>query len=300
MVIQRVSRFYVTTATYLKDSMENAPTKNYKELARQARVEILSLIHKAGTSHIASNFSVIDIATVLYANLKPEDEVVWSAGWKAATIYYFLWKQGKITREQLESFPNTPFFGLAETSVPGVHVSGGSMGQGASVAVGMAIARKRAGKPGVVHCILSDGEHQEGSTWEAILLAGNHNLNNLIFWIDNNGWTAMGRTKDVADLEPFEDKYLAFKWKVARGDGHNHDFMHDVLTTDFTGINFGNLGGASAPWATVGDESLRGKPMAVICDTIKGKGVRMFENLIMWHYAHVDENVYKKAMKELS
>jgi len=87
---------------------------SYKEEAREIRKNVLTLIHKAGTSHIASNFSAVDIATVLYRNLKEEDEVVWSAGWKAALIYTMLWKQGKITEEQMRSFPNPPFLGLAE------------------------------------------------------------------------------------------------------------------------------------------------------------------------------------------
>src|SRR3990167_3033678 len=106
--------------------MDTAHMK-YKELARQARIKILSMIHEAGTSHIASNFSVIDIATVLYENLKPGDEVVWSKGWAAATIYYFLAKQGKIPMEDLEKFPNPPYLGLAETTVNGVWCSGGAV-----------------------------------------------------------------------------------------------------------------------------------------------------------------------------
>lgn len=248
---------------------------DYQTLAKEARKEVLTLIHKAGTSHIASNFSVIDIATVLYANLKPEDEVVWSCGWKAGTIYYFLWKQGKITREQLESFPNPPFYGLAEVTVPGVHVSGGSMGHGLGVSIGMALARKREGKPGTIYVILSDGEMQEGTTWEGAQLAGQHKLDNLVVLIDYNHWTAMGRTEDVADVEPFEDKWKSFKWESYRVDGHNHNDLEFIT------------------WKGPG-------PKAIICDTVKGKGVKMFEDKILFHYAHVDKPTYEKALKELA
>ena len=113
---------------------------DYKEIARDIRKQVLTLIHKAQTSHIASNFSAVDFATVLYENLKPEDSVVWSAGWKSALIYTMLKRQGVITQEQLETFPSPPFIGLAEVSVPGVFVNGGSMGQGIGVSVGIAFA----------------------------------------------------------------------------------------------------------------------------------------------------------------
>ena len=251
--------------------------KDYSSIAKEARREVLTLVHKAQTSHIASNFSVIDIATVLYENIKPEDEVVWSSGWKAATIYYFLWKQGKITREQLDSFPNPPFYGLAETSVPGVHVSGGSMGQGLGVAIGMALARKREGKPGNIYCIMSDGEHQEGTSWEGALLAGNHKLDNLVVIVDNNGWTAMGKTKDVCDLEPHKAKWRAFKWDAYDIDGHNTESIEDFLFEEFRAD----------------------KPYALICNTIKGKGVKEFEDKILYHYKNIDKETYDRAMEEL-
>lgn len=249
---------------------------DYKKLAAEARKTVLTLIHKAQTSHIASNFSVIDIATVLYENLKPEDRVVWSKGWAAATIYYFLHKQGKITRQQLETFPKIPFIGLAEVSVPGVLVNGGSMGQGLGVAIGMAIARKREGKPGTIYCIMSDGEMQEGTTWEGALVAGQHKLDNLVVLIDYNKWTAMGRTKDVADLEPFEDKWRAFKWDATTVDGHDYSAIENSLSIKHD------------------------KPLMIIADTIKGKGVKEFEDKILFHYAYVDEPTYKRAMEELN
>lgn len=265
--------------------------EDYLSQAKQARRKVLELIYRAGTSHIASNFSVIDIATVLYANLKPQDRVVWSAGWKAATIYYFLWRQGKITKEQLDSFPNEPFIALAETSVPGVEVAGGSMGHGLPVAVGMAMGLKKQHEETVsmlggdefqpalpmVYCIMSDGEMNEGTTWEAAALAAHHKLNNLIVFIDVNKWQAMGKTKDVLNMEPLEDKWSAFSFGTRRVNGHAYDELEGALR--FAGLFM---------------------PLAIICDTIKGKGVSFMENHLLFHYKNVDDEDYKKALLELA
>jgi transketolase len=251
---------------------------DYKTLANEARKEILTLVHKAQTSHIASNFSVIDIATVLYENLQPEDRVVWSKGWAAASIYYFLWKQGKITREQLESFPNEPFLGLAETTVPGVEVNGGSVGHGLSVAVGMALGKKRASEKGTVYCIMSDGELNEGSVWEAAMMATYHKLDNLVAIIDANGWQAMGRTSDVIDVSPV-DAFRGFGWGTDLIDGHNFFAIEDSIKRK--------------PY------ELLNLPYVIVAKTIKGKGVSFFEDHLLYHYKHVDASDYEKAMAEL-
>lgn len=244
--------------------------------AKEARKAVLGMVHRAGTSHIASNFSVIDIAAVLYEQLGAEDKVVWSKGWAAATIYHFLAKQGKIAEADLQTFPNAPYLGLAEPSVPGVEVAGGSMGHGLPVAVGMALAKKRAGEAGNVYCIMSDGEMNEGTTWESAMLAGHHGLDNLLVFIDCNKWQAMGRTRDVLDLEPLDVLWRAFKWRAGRVDGH------DVMQI-------------YRAFARRSD-----RPSVIICDTIKGKGVKMFEDSLLYHYKNVDEPTYKKALKELS
>ena len=250
--------------------------KDYVKLANEARKEILTMIYHAQTSHTASNFSVIDIATVLYNNLKGGDEVVWSAGWKAATIYYFLEKQGKITKEQRDSFPNPPFLGLAETTVPGVWCNGGSVGHGLPIAVGMALGKKLKGEKGTIYCIMSDGELNEGSVWEAVMFAHHHKLDNLVAIVDVNKWQAMGKTSEVIDLEPIEDRWKGFGWNAHRVDGHNYEELD-------------NLFGVPAV-----------SPTVIIADTVKGKGVSFFENHLLFHYKHVDDNDFKKAMEELS
>lgn len=256
--------------------------KKYKQLAKEARIRILTMIHEASTSHIASNFSVVDLAVVIYENLKKDDEVVWSKGWAAASIYYFLAKQGKIPMEDLEKFGKEidgkiPYLGLAETSVHGVHVSAGSMGHGLPVAVGMALAKKRAGERGKIYCIMSDGELNEGTTWEAAMIAFQHRLNNLVVLIDANKWQAMGRTRDVLNVDPIT-AFSGFGWATLRKDGHDHEAIEDAL---------------------LGGKHEKGLPLVIVCDTIKGFGVSFFEDHLLYHYKHVDEKDYQKALKEL-
>ncbi len=250
---------------------------DYANKAIQARKKVLELVHKAGTSHIASNFSVIDIATVLYENLKNGDEVVWSAGWKAAALYYFLHKQGKITEEQLNSFPNPPLLGLAETTVPGVWVNGGSVGHGLGVAVGMALGKKRAGEKGTIYCIMSDGELNEGSTWEAAAFAYKHCNENLRIIIDSNGWQAMGKTEEVLGIDAIR-AFEGFKWSVVEIDGHNYNQIEAALN-----------------WK----HPERIAPIAIVAHTVKGKGVSFMENHLLFHYKHVEKSDYEKAMAEL-
>lgn len=249
---------------------------DYKTKAKEARIAILKMVHKAQTSHIASNFSCVDIATVLYENLKADDVVVWSKGWAAASIYYFNAKYGLGPQEAVDSFPNEPYFGLAETTVRGVHVNGGSVGHGLSVAVGMALGKKRTGEKGIVYCIMSDGELNEGSVWEASAFAAHHKLDNLVAIIDKNGWQAMGKTEDVVNINPM-NAFSGFGWYSIKIDGHN---LHDIeYAVEQTGID---------------------KPLVIVAETIKGKGVSFMEDHLLFHYKNVDDETYQKALKELN
>ncbi len=244
------------------------------------------MIHKAGTSHIASNFSVIDIATVLYENLQEGDVVVWSKGWAAASIYYFLVKNGQLEAEALDKFPNDPYFGLAEVGVPGVEVSGGSMGHGLPVAVGMALGKKRAGEPGKVYCIMSDGECNEGTAWESAAVAAQHALGNLVVCIDHNKWQAMGTTEEVLNIDLLK-VFRSFGFLSKQVDGHNFSSIEEALFAPLEG---------SEDFV----KSLEKKPQVVVFDTIKGKGVSFMENHLLYHYKHVDAADYEPALNELS
>ena len=253
----------------------------YKEIALQARKDILTMIHNAKTSHIASNFSVIDIATVLYENLKEEDIVVWSKGWAAASIYYFNAKYGRGDTEAVTKFPQEPYFGLAETTVRGVEVNGGSVGHGLSVAVGMALGKKRASEKGTVYCIMSDGELNEGSVWEAAMLASHHKLDNLVAIIDENGWQAMGKTEDVIDINA-ETAFAGFGWFSLLCDGHDYEDIE-----------------CSIKHPGMASDSLQRKPKVIIAKTVKGEGVSFMRDHLLYHYKDVDDETYEKAMKEL-
>lgn len=257
-------------------------TKNYKEISKEARLKVLEMIHKAGTSHIASNFSVIDIATVVYENLKPEDVVVWSKGWASASIYYFLSKQGKIPKEDLEIFGKeidgkVKYMSLAETNIPGVLCNGGSMGHGLPIACGIALAKKLKREEGRVFCIMSDGEMNEGTTWESAAFARHNLLNNLMVVVDKNNWQAMGRTYDVLHLN-LVDIFSGFKWEIAHVDGHDFNELEVSISDNIWFDNF---------------------PKVVIAETVKGKGVSFFENHLLYHYKHVDKDEYEKAVLEI-
>ena len=172
----------------------------YSQQAKEARLKVLDLIFNAQTSHIGSNFSCIDILTVLFDKIDlDKDKFILSAGWKAASLYYFLWKKGRITEEQLNSYckDGSPFIGLAEPIHPDIPIAGGSMGLGFPMAVGLALAKKLKKEDGTIYVLMSDGELQCGTTWESALIAAHHNLSNLVVFVDNNGFQAMGRTDDI-------------------------------------------------------------------------------------------------------
>ena len=249
---------------------------NYKETAVEARKKVLELIYAAQTSHLGSNFSCIDLCTVLFDNIDiKKDEVVLSAGWKAAAWYFFLWKKGIISEEELNSLccPNSPFIGLVEPqSRWGLRIAGGSMGLGFPGAVGMAKAKKLRKEEGKMYVVMSDGEMQCGTTWESALLAVHHQLNNFCIIVDVNGFCAMGKTEEVLNTEPLREKWLSFDWSVMEVDGHN-----------FTEIAF-----------ALKQESE--KPLVVLAQTIKGKGWPRAEHSNLFHYKAPSKEEYQEAL----
>jgi transketolase len=253
--------------------------QKYAEIARSVRKEVLALIHKGQTSHIASCFSLVDIAVVLYENLKEKDEVIWSKGWASALYYIIAARRGVIDKTDLfNTFPNKPYPALLEPPTPGVYLATGSVGHGLGFAVGIAYAKKLKGEEGTVYCVMSDGELNEGSVWEAAMMAGHHKLDNLVAIIDANGWQAMGRTKDIANFNPHK-VFEGFGWtSLSRCDGH--DFEDIKWYLDFT-------------------PQVKG-PKVVIAETIKGKGVSFMEDHLLFHYKHVDDETYEKALAELN
>jgi len=264
--------------------------KNYKEIATEARKKVLEMIYKAQTSHIGSNFSSIDVLTVLYMGVvqnldkdlrEDRDRIVISKGWVAASVYYFLAQKGIIPKEDLETYckEGSKYIGLVEPNVRGVEAAGGSMGFGLPFGVGFALAKKIKKEKGRAFVLMSDGEMDCGTTWESALIASHHELNNLIAIVDANEFQAMGKVKEILNIEPLKDKWKAFGWEVREIDGHNFEEIEKSLTES---------------------ASEEGKPRVVIARTIKGKGVSFFEGNNLYHYKAPSEEEYQRALKELN
>ncbi len=259
---------------------------NYKQKALEVRKTVLRLVHQAQTSHIGSNFSCIDILTVLYniANIDKDlkedrDRIVVSKGWVAATVYTLLAEKGIIPKEDLETYckEGSKYIGLVEPNVRGIEAAGGSMGFGLPFAVGFALAKKLKKEKGKAFVLMSDGEMQIGTTWESALIASHHKLNNLFVIVDANGLQGMGKVKEILNIESLKDKWETFGWEVKEIDGHNFEEIEKALT---------------APE--------EGKPKIVIARTIKGKGVSFMENNNEWHYRAPEKYEYDRAMQELN
>ena len=273
---------------------------NYKKIALEARKKVLEMIYKAQVSHVGSNFSCIDLLTVIFEKADlDKDKIILSKGWAAASLYYFLWRKGRITEEELNSYcqPGSKFIGLAEPIIPEIPAAGGSMGFGLPFGVGFALAKKiklaensvlispRASRKrdavkeeGKIFVVMSDGEMDCGTTWESALIAAHHKLDNLFVIVDFNEFQAMGKVKEILNIEPLKDKWKAFGWEVREIDGHNFEEIERALTEP-----------------TMEKE----KPMVIIARTIKGKGISFMEGDNIWHYKAPSEEEYQRALKEL-
>lgn len=255
----------------------SAPNANYsisERLAVESRKAILKMTHAAQASHVGSSLSVIDILAVLYsgiASISPatvteidRDIVILSKGHACAALYSVLGLCGYFPEEWLERFCNdgAELNGhVTSIKCPGVELSTGSLGHGLPYGLGIQLARKNGLIGGRSYVVMSDGECDEGTTWESALIANHHNLDSLFVIVDRNGIQSMGSTEETLALEPFESKWKSFGWTVRSVDGHNHDELKAALVAP----NFG-------------------RPTCVIAKTIKGKGVRFMENQVLWHY----------------
>ena len=259
--------------------------------AGKLRKPVLKMICKARASHLASAFSVIDILVFLYHEVlrvnprEPADPkrdiFILSKGWGASALYAVLSDRGFFSKKLLETYcaDGSKLIGITTRSgVPGVEATTGSMGHGLPLGAGMAIAAKKMKSPRRIFVVISDGELDEGSTWEAILFAGFQKLDNLVVIVDYNKLQSFGSVKEVLDTEPIDDKFRAFRWDVREVDGH--DFL-DMRKT----------------FASIQKES--GKPTVIIADTIKGKGVSFLENQNKWHYKYPNEEEFQTAAHEL-
>lgn len=269
---------------YICSPCAESSFNRYKDTAREARLSVLKLIHKAQTSHIGSNFGAIDLLTVVFDKLDfDKDRFILSAGWKAAALYHFLWKRGRITKKELDSYcqPGSKFIGLAEPIIPDIPFAGGSMGMGLPASVGFAMAKKMKSEEGRIFCFMSDGEMQCGTTWEAALIAAQHQTNNLVVIVDCNGFQAMGKTKDILSTDPLKKKWEAFGWNVEEIDGHDFEQIKEALRPPTHSC-------------TLNSCTCR-RPKVIIANTIKGEGVPFMEHDNLWHYAKIDQKTYRRA-----
>ncbi len=264
---------------------------DYSQLAKEIRIDILKMVHKAREAHIGSSLSCVEILLALYCKIlsvdpknplsEERDRFVLSKGHAVAALYAVLAKKGFFSKESLNEYcqEGTKMSGHSTYQcMPGVEVSTGSLGHGLPMASGMALAGKKDNKDYRVFALLSDGECQEGSNWEAALFASHHKLDNLTAIIDYNKIQALGETNKVLKIEPLKNKWESFGWKVKEADGHNVKELTDSLS--------------EIPFE-------KGKPSLVIAHTVKGKGISFLENKLISHYKHFSEEEYQKALEDL-
>jgi transketolase len=262
-----------------------------KEIARQLRVDCLKMLHKAKSGHTGGPLGIMDIMTALYfsaMNHDPKnptwpdrDRFILANGHCCPALYVSLCKAGYFPAEELQHLRQigSPLQGHPKLKVEwGIEMSTGSLGQGMSVGNGMAFAARLDKKDITIYSMHSDGEAQEGMLWEAALTAGFHKLDHRICFLDYNGIQIDGFNKDIKDVSPLDEKFLAFRWAVRTIDGHDFREILDAID-----------------WA----KKTHGKPKMIIAKTIMGKGVSIFENKPAYHGVTPSDEELKIALKEL-
>jgi transketolase len=247
------------------------------------------MVARAKASHIGTCLSMADLLAVLYTRFlrvdpgRPHwpgrDRFLLSKGHGAAILYAALAERGFFPTADLDDYcrDGSPLMGHVSHHVPGVEVSTGSLGHALPIGCGMALAGKRGQQPYRVVVLLSDGELDEGSNWEAILFAGHHRLDNLVAIVDFNKIQSFGRVRDVLDLDPLADKWRAFRWVVREIDGHDERAIEAAL--------------AAVPFEP-------GRPSVLIAHTVKGKGVSFMEDQLAWHYRSPAPEQLAAALRE--
>jgi len=262
-----------------------------KNTARQLRINTLKAITNAGGGHYGGSLSTIEILTVLYFDVmkvspkKPDDydrdRLVLSKGHAGPVLYtalamrgYFPLSDLKDLDKPLSNFPKH----VDRLKLKGIDVSTGALGQGLSIACGMAISLKQQKKGNFVYVVLGDGELNSGQIWEAAMAASKYGLDNIIAIVDRNKLQIDGLTEDIMPLEPLKDKWAAFGWDVSEADGHDVASLRDAIYAA---------------------QKSNGKPSVIIVKTIKGCGISFMEGKCQWHSGNIDENQYKKCLQEL-
>ena len=270
--------------------MDKNKLNELKKIANEIRKESIIITHRAQSGHPGGSLSEADILAALYfykLRISPKnphwedrDRFVLSKGHASPGYYAALAIKGFFPKKELETFRkiNSRLQGHPELKTPGVDFAGGSLGQGVCFANGIALAGKLDKKNYKVYVLLGDGESQEGAVWEAAMAAAHHKLDNLVLILDKNQVQETGKTKDVMNIDPAPDKWKAFGFEVFEIDGHN---MEEIVKA----LDKAN--------------EVKGKPVMIVANTIKGKGVSFMEMNYKFHGKAPDDEQFKKAMEEL-
>jgi Transketolase, N-terminal subunit len=271
--------------------MEHSKELALKQLTCKVRLNIIDSIYNAQSGHPGGSLSIAELLVYLYEeilNINPKepywserDRFILSKGHAAPALYSILSEKGYFDKNELLKLRKID--GILQghpdmKGIPGVDMSTGSLGQGFSTAVGMALGAKMFNEKYKVYCILGDGELQEGQIWEAAMLAGNKSLNNLLAIVDNNNLQIDGTVEEINSPYPIDEKFKAFGWAVYMCDAHDFQELEKI----FDHINF--------------EEN---KPVAIIASSIKGKGISFMENNVSWHGSPPSTEQYELAIKEL-
>jgi transketolase len=260
-------------------------------LALRLRRHLVRMCNSGGSAHVGSGLSMADIIAVLYGYVLrvlpqdpqwPErDRFILSKGHAGACVYAVLAEGGFMPKEALARHyrnGSTLSGHVSHKGVPGVEVSTGSLGHGLGIGVGMALQLRRSGGQQRVYVVLSDGECDEGSVWEAILFAAHHRLSNLCAVVDYNKLQGFARTEEAIGLEPFAGKWRSFGWDVVEADGHDHAALKRAFDISCSELQ---------------------RPTCIISHTVKGRGVSFMEDQMLWHYRVPAGEEFVAAMREL-
>ena len=262
-----------------------------EDLALRVRIHTLNMTSRGGSSHVGAAFSIADILAVLYGKIlrydtsqprwSERDRFILSKGHAGAAVYATLAEVGFFPTEcLLQHYQDGSLLSghVSHKGIPGVELSTGSLGHGLGVGTGMAKALKLSASTSRVFVLLSDGECDEGTVWEAALFAQHHRLDNLVAIVDFNKIQSLAPVAETLALEPFRQKWESFNWSVVEVDGHDHAALAAV---------FQKL------------PATKGRPTVVIAHTVKGKGVSFMENTVLWHYRTARGEEFDRALAEL-
>ncbi len=275
----------------MNNPIDEEKINRLRQIAKEIRKDVITMIYRAGSGHVGGSLSAVEILTTLYfhkmvhdpsnPNWSERDKFVLSKGHAAPLLYAVLARCGYFPKDELftlrmlnSRLQGHPCMG----SPPGVEVPAGSLGQGLSIAAGIALAAKLDRMRTRVYVLLGDGEMQEGQVWEAANAIAHHRIDNLCAIVDKNRYQLDGRVEEIMNIDPLEEKFRSFRWNVFTIDGHNFkEIIHSLNEA----------------------ERIQGIPTAIIANTIKGKGAKIFENNNRFHGTAPTEEEYLQAMREL-